>query len=82
MCFPTYRASLALAAALFAFTRGSSAELSVPSASGGAFRKVVLEADRDLDGDGNAEDVVVDAMEALKMEYPSPVADLSKVVIP
>ena len=63
MCFPTYRASLALAAALFAVTRGSSAELSVPSASGGAFRKVVLEADRDLDGDGNAEDVVVDAME-------------------
>ena len=39
MCFPTYRASLALAAALFAVTPGSSAELSTPSASRGALRK-------------------------------------------
>ena len=51
---------------LLAFT-ARAADKPGPPPSGpqtdGAFRKVVLEADRDLDGDGKPDDVVVDPME-------------------
>ena len=55
--------SLALLAALTL----SAADKPQPKPSGpqsdGPFRKVILDADRDLDGDGSIEDVVVDPME-------------------
>jgi len=55
--------SLALLAALTL----SAADKPQPKPSGpqadGAFHKVILDADRDLDGDGSIEDVVVDPME-------------------
>ncbi|MFO1460014.1 MAG: PQQ-dependent sugar dehydrogenase [Verrucomicrobiota bacterium] len=40
-----------------------SAESTAPTPEPSGFRKVVLESDRDLDGDGKAEDVIVDPME-------------------
>jgi hypothetical protein len=41
----------------------------------------VVPADKKWYRDYVVSSIVVDALEALKMEYPKPVADLSKVVI-
>jgi cytochrome c len=65
--FSTLRSVAGLLAVLSAVISVHAAEQSAPAPSGpqtdGPFRKVILEADRDLDGDGKIDDVLRDVME-------------------